>query len=408
MKTPLRLATVCASALVIALWCSACGEEETEPTPPAGARASGIPASPASTPDEPADEAPELEGEIGFVSMGNLRVVDAASGEARDLVADGTVQGFGWSADGSAVIIARASYPPMLEWMAIADGTPSPLPEAGMGARDPRCSPSGEALAFVMADPEVGTTVHLMAMPRTSPSEEPEPGDDPEAEEEPAPLAPEEPLFRVGSHPVWSPDGAWLLYEADGQIRTLRADGEKSSVVSLGTTDCSVGDWSPDGQRVVYSGLDRVADGHDLFISTTSGDSRGDALTTGEAGDVAPIWSPDGSWVAFLRPMPPADGETQETEAVEGDEAPSPLYDLWIVNVQSGEERKLLEGPVGRDPQPRWAPRGGWIAATKGEPGGAEMELVAVPLAKGDDAEPVVLATVEAMAAIEWRPAGED
>jgi hypothetical protein len=36
------------------------------------------------------------------------------------------------------------------------------------------------------------------------------------------------------------------------------------------------------------------------------------------------------------------------------------------------------------------------------------MELVAVPLAKGDDAEPVVLATVEAMAAIEWRPAGED
>jgi TolB protein len=103
--------------------------------------------------------------------------------------------------------------------------------------------------------------------------------------------------------PNWSPVGAlvvfqctddggerWTLWVADpdgGGRRTLQTGG-------LNATDAS---FSPDGQRVVFSGDDGESSA-DVWAVGVDGDEL-ERLTTGPGYEGAPSWSPDGLRVAF-------------------------------------------------------------------------------------------------------------
>jgi Tol biopolymer transport system component len=81
--------------------------------------------------------------------------------------------------------------------------------------------------------------------------------------------------------------------------------------------------WSPDGQRIVFdAGSDfeatRLAD-HKLYVINADGSGL-DQITDGEGNDIAPVWSPDGEWIAFHRSC-----------------------GLWIVRPDGSDQRKLLE-----------------------------------------------------------------
>lgn len=271
------------------------------------APAPATPAPPPAAEDPPTTRQQEaLVGEVGFVSDGHLRVVDVASGKVRDLVSSGAVQGFDWSPDGSEVAIATSGYPPVIKRMPVDGGEGEAIGQAGLGGTDPRWSPSGDALAFVVYDSDVGSSVHLVSLIGESSAQN-------AAESEASPLAPEAPTFRVGTNPVWSPDGRWLAYEREGAIRVLTADGSREAQVSLGVTRCALGSWSPDAQRVGYSGLDRAATGTSIFASSASDGARGQSVTRGGGDDVLPAWSPDGLTIAFLRPIPAHEAAAPES-----------------------------------------------------------------------------------------------
>ena len=59
--------------------------------------------------------------------------------------------------------------------------------------------------------------------------------------------------FNVQS-PKWSPDGQWILFQGNGDLRAIRPDGSDKRIVAqhrLGEP-MWLGGWSPEGKRIVY------------------------------------------------------------------------------------------------------------------------------------------------------------
>jgi eukaryotic-like serine/threonine-protein kinase len=113
--------------------------------------------------------------------------------------------------------------------------------------------------------------------------------------------------------------------------------------------------WSPDGKRLAYSG---DADGFkQLFVRTlATGEER--RLTRGQQDDIQPAWSPDGRRLAFVRAA--AAGGKLEPSDING------WYfeggDVWLLDLESRQESKLVEGAFG----PSWSPDGKRLAFDAG------------------------------------------
>jgi Tol biopolymer transport system component len=107
--------------------------------------------------------------------------------------------------------------------------------------------------------------------------------------------------LRAGSSPAWSPNGRFLAFVgADDATWVMRSDGRGARRVSarVGNGDQDV-DWAPDGRRLVIGGS--TARGPlSLFVKDVRGGPRRHLRASGNG--YAPKWSPDGRWIAFMRP----------------------------------------------------------------------------------------------------------
>ncbi|HLW47602.1 MAG TPA: S9 family peptidase [bacterium] len=117
----------------------------------------------------------------------------------------------------------------------------------------------------------------------------------------------------VLNDPQLSPDGtqvAFTVTRPDRDANTYRiqlwlvpaAGGEPRQLTTAQAKDTAPR-WSPDGTRLVFLS-DRGGDKQVWVIPVSGGEAR--ALTSGRLSPADPVWSPDGRWIAFVGKPDPA------------------------------------------------------------------------------------------------------
>ena len=140
-------------------------------------------------------------------------------------------------------------------------------------------------------------------------------------------------------NPSFSPDGGWFAYEADltgeTQIYVRRVEGGPARRISIfhprERTNAAGADWSPNGDRIVYSALSNRR--WQVFTVNPDGTDRRMLTRRGESED--PSWAPDGRHLVFS--SIDSQGST-----------------VWILDVFTGRARPLTSGRL--DGLPDWSP----------------------------------------------------
>jgi Tol biopolymer transport system component len=145
--------------------------------------------------------------------------------------------------------------------------------------------------------------------------------------------------------------------------------GRRLSQVTFGTQLEEWPAWSPDGTHLAYSA---DQDGFmKLFVKDLSG-GQVSQLTHGRGDDIQPTWLPDGSRLLFVRSSE-ADGKLEPGDVLSGEFSRG---DIWGVDLDTGEEQKLIENAFNPACSPdgariafdaSWAgPRRIWITDSRG------------------------------------------
>jgi len=105
------------------------------------------------------------------------------------------------------------------------------------------------------------------------------------------------------SHPIWSPDGRWLMFQSgppggEGGLVRQPFDGSRSQE-RLTSLDQFPSSWSPDGQYVVFNQAGEPG-GQSIGILPMEGDPEPQLIVASAALECCSVISPDGKWLAYV------------------------------------------------------------------------------------------------------------
>ena len=103
------------------------------------------------------------------------------------------------------------------------------------------------------------------------------------------------------ANPIYSPDGAWILFESDAtgnrDLWLMPADGGQPQQLTTDRGFDSAPFWSPDGTKVVFES-DRTGFKNIWMLDINDLESGPVPVTVGPWNDADPVWSPDGTRIA--------------------------------------------------------------------------------------------------------------
>jgi TolB protein len=152
-------------------------------------------------------------------------------------------------------------------------------------------------------------------------------------------------VLTKGTQPTWSPDGSFVAFVKDGEIRVVGADGHGERRLTVRAPGlhwpANSPAWSPDGTTIAFGGT------RDIFTVRLA-DRKLTNLTRSQKswlGNFTPAYSPDGRLIAFAR----------NTDAFNSDifVMTSSGRSLRRVTTSRGSDKKLAE-----EHGPTWSPDG--------------------------------------------------
>ncbi|HUX07001.1 MAG TPA: peptidase S41, partial [Acidobacteriota bacterium] len=108
--------------------------------------------------------------------------------------------------------------------------------------------------------------------------------------------AAEEDFAKLPRYPAPSPDGKTLAFSYQGDIWTVPVEGGRAMRLTVHEAYDYAPVWSPDGSEIAFSS-DRFGN-DDVYVIPSAGGAA-ERLTYMSAGDTACGWTPDGGAVIF-------------------------------------------------------------------------------------------------------------
>jgi Tol biopolymer transport system component len=230
-------------------------------------------------------------------------------------------------------------------WISNADGTDRvQLTDGAAYDTYPTWSPDGQRLAFTR-DENGGSDIYVMNADGSQQTRLTFVGD--------------------GWDPDWSPDGELIAFRHSGGVYVTAADpGARGFLQRVGAHTFLSGSpaWSPDGSRIAFVGSTPGGTLGELYVIDADGSGLRKVDLDAGAGSIVqgPAWSPDGHTIAVSVAADPLAGQ------------------VWLVNEDGSGSRVVAEGW-----SPVWSPDGSGLAFQRGETvryvgtdGGASIETI--------------------------------
>ena len=233
------------------------------------------------------------------------------------------------------------------------------------------------------------------------------------------PAGPGDPRGATDHHPLWNPNGRWILFESGrkgfNELYVVSEDGSQEKLLAateiytgsdvIANTAIDRGDavssdrfdpeplWSPDGTRVSYTERSRQFFSGKLKVLTFD---QKTGSTTGTALDLYTAKNdPGGAWAINSAAWSP--DSTTLTVVLQ-----STGWDkLWQIPATGGTAKQLTKG-TGEDENPSYSPDGRWIAFNSNRDLPEERHLWVVPAAGGSPHRLTSLAGIETNP--QWSP----